>query len=952
VHVGTPRGLDERLDDVWRRALLGIPAPEVDERRPCLGRGGGDTAEERDEVLLREPVETDGTRAHPVIVFGRSPAEDDRPQMCPLTRAARRRTVRVMSEVADRLDRYEARLRQLESELAELRRLVAEEQAVSPAPEPPLWELLAPEPEPGPAPVAPEPEPRPRPVRPRRELDLSVLLGPRALAWTGGAVMLLGIVFFFVLAAERGWIGPIARVALGALASSLCVGAGLWLRRRFGDTYASVSAAGAGIAGFYATLLAAVALYDLVPRPPALALAAATAGVGAALALRWRSQTLATLGLLGANLVPLPIALQDRHLSATGTAFAALVFAATTGVALPRRWHRLHVASFTVTTLLSLGLAVHHHDWAVALLVWVVAAAGPLWLALRDRLSYLPATLLLLGAAFGGWSAALLFHGTTRGVVLLGLAAAYGAVSVALRRRDRDCASLLWAIGLTLAALAAATLLSGATLTIVWAAEAAVLAWLARRVGESRFQVAALGWLTLAYLHGLEVDAPLRKLFVENGDTRVAALSAASLAVATAAVGFFTFERDASDEPSWLADPLEALRRSQTQLRSLAAWHGGGTALYAGSLLVVTLPASWSSGHLLVAILWSALAVALVLGRLGVASLVVTAASTALVVGYDLRAVDDPQRWWAFAAVAAAAVVVAVVNDLRSRELEPLSFVALGVGAVLSVVAVAGLLDGRARGGGLLALAAAYGATGVAVLARRRDFASGLGVVALAVSAPAPVILLDGTWLVLAWATACASLAVLNRHEERLVYGALTYLGLALGQMIAFEAQPSDLFVAHRHPGHGLPAVALVLGASLVLARRTERLRNAFVWLCGGVALYGVTLLVLELGEDASGAGVVTSFQRGHTAVSAVWGAVGLTLLVAGLKHAERRLRIAGLTLFALSLVKLFVYDLAFLSSVARALSFLAVGGLILVGGFFYQRLAADLRGPDLHSHA
>ena len=42
-----------------------------------------------------------------------------------------------------------------------------------------------------------------------------------------------------------------------------------------------------------------------------------------------------------------------------------------------------------------------------------------------------------------------------------------------------------------------------------------------------------------------------------------------------------------------------------------------------------------------------------------------------------------------------------------------------------------------------------------------------------------------------------------------------------------------------------------------------------------------------------------------------------------------------------ISLAKLFLYDLAFLSSVARAFSFLAVGGVLLAAGFFYQRLAA-----------
>ena len=66
-------------------------------------------------------------------------------------------------------------------------------------------------------------------------------------------------------------------------------------------------------------------------------------------------------------------------------------------------------------------------------------------------------------------------------------------------------------------------------------------------------------------------------------------------------------------------------------------------------------------------------------------------------------------------------------------------------------------------------------------------------------------------------------------------------------------------------------------------------------------------------------------------------------------KRGGRDLRIGGLALFGVSLAKLFLYDLANLSSIARALSFLAVGALLLVGGFFYQRLAA---APDLHSTA
>ena len=111
------------------------------------------------------------------------------------------------------------------------------------------------------------------------------------------------------------------------------------------------------------------------------------------------------------------------------------------------------------------------------------------------------------------------------------------------------------------------------------------------------------------------------------------------------------------------------------------------------------------------------------------------------------------------------------------------------------------------------------------------------------------------------------------------------------------------------------------------------------VWLCGALGLYAATLAILEARRGARRRKLDTAFQRGHTAVSALWGVVGLGLLYVGLKRAggasDRRLR-----LFGISLAKLFVYDLAFLSSVARAFSFLAVGGLILVAGFFYQRLA------------
>jgi uncharacterized membrane protein len=63
-------------------------------------------------------------------------------------------------------------------------------------------------------------------------------------------------------------------------------------------------------------------------------------------------------------------------------------------------------------------------------------------------------------------------------------------------------------------------------------------------------------------------------------------------------------------------------------------------------------------------------------------------------------------------------------------------------------------------------------------------------------------------------------------------------------------------------------------------------------------------------------------------------------LLYLGLRRGWRSLRSAGFVLFGVALAKIFLYDLSQLSSIARAVSFLAVGALLLTAGFFYQRLS------------
>jgi uncharacterized membrane protein len=66
-----------------------------------------------------------------------------------------------------------------------------------------------------------------------------------------------------------------------------------------------------------------------------------------------------------------------------------------------------------------------------------------------------------------------------------------------------------------------------------------------------------------------------------------------------------------------------------------------------------------------------------------------------------------------------------------------------------------------------------------------------------------------------------------------------------------------------------------------------------------------------------------------------------------GLTRHRRALRLGGFTLLGVSLGKLFLYDLSQLSSITRALSFLAVGAVLLLAVFLTQRLTAQLGDRD-----
>jgi len=139
--------------------------------------------------------------------------------------------------------------------------------------------------------------------------------------------------------------------------------------------------------------------------------------------------------------------------------------------------------------------------------------------------------------------------------------------------------------------------------------------------------------------------------------------------------------------------------------------------------------------------------------------------------------------------------------------------------------------------------------------------------------------------------------------------------------------------------------------AAVVLARLTRDidleqaldtdlvLSRLFVAVAAVAAVYLPSLaIVAAFGRDE-----VEPSQTPQVLLSAFWAVTGLVVLTAGLLRDVRALRLGALVLLGLAVAKVFVYDLAELESIYRALSFIALGLLLLGAAFAYQRIRKEV---------
>ena len=79
--------------------------------------------------------------------------------------------------------------------------------------------------------------------------------------------------------------------------------------------------------------------------------------------------------------------------------------------------------------------------------------------------------------------------------------------------------------------------------------------------------------------------------------------------------------------------------------------------------------------------------------------------------------------------------------------------------------------------------------------------------------------------------------------------------------------------------------------------------------------------------------------------LSLLWGVYASVVLVLGFVRGWRQVRVAGLGLLAVPILKLFLIDTFELERGYRVAAFLSLGGLLLVSGFLYQRYSGVIKG-------
>ena len=228
-----------------------------------------------------------------------------------------------------------------------------------------------------------------------------------------------------------------------------------------------------------------------------------------------------------------------------------------------------------------------------------------------------------------------------------------------------------------------------------------------------------------------------------------------------------------------------------------------------------------------------------------------------------------------------------------------------------------------------------------------------VGAMAAAVAAQAQWSGTVETWALLGLALLWPALDHALRRTDGRWYGLLTWAA-AVNQLLGDALAARTAADAAFHGPWALSlwgtiAVALVLAAGLLKAGPADgeaRLARSALWVVAGLmTLFGVTAEIRRHFELRSLSRTSAELASG-LAVSAWWLVFAAALVLVGFRHSVKPLRLAGLAVAGLAVVKVVFFDLSSLDALYRVGSVFLLGLVTLSLAYLYYRNDRSARAP------
>jgi uncharacterized membrane protein len=745
----------------------------------------------------------------------------------------------------------------------------------------------------------------------------------------GVVLSLFGVGFLINEGIDRQWLVlPLEYRLMGVALFGIVLLVLGWRLRIQNRTYA-LSVQGGGVGVLFLVIWAAYQIYDLLPTGLTFGLLVAVTAATTTLAVLQDSRALAVFGVVGGFLAPI--------LSSSGSndhvalfSYYAVLDMAILAIAWFKAWRMLNVLGFVFTFGIGTLWGVDGYEPAkfattepFLVLFTVMYLAIPVLFALRtppQLRGFVDGTLTFGTPIVAFALQSRLVADTEYGLAIsaLALAAFYVGMAASLFRTRREELRVLieaqLALGVAFLTVAVPLALDARWTSAAWALQGAALVWLACRQQRKLALAAGLALQALSGAAYLEQGSAPADWPVLNGYY----LGALLLALA----GLFSAHLLDPRRERAAAAPVPAVLAGALAI-VLVLW--GGAWWFFGGLDEIErhVPSAVRFGSWLLFVAGSAVLATLLPKRIDWPRLDWLAVAlwpfAALGAVASLWAFDHPAEdlgWLAWPVAIAAMLFFLRAREERFPALRA-ALHASGYWLVTGLVAwETHWLVGRAAGGVW-------------------PEAATLAVVAVLLFATLRVTRNDG------WPFGA------HARTYALAGGGPVLAGLVLATLALNVQSPGDAaplrYVPLLNPLELVSVLVVVLllryfraladgGAGAEYAKNNGVIAGASAWFLITMAVARSVHYFAGVAYDLDSLAASTTFQ---TALSIVWGIAGLAAMIAGTRLARRSVWMTGAGLMAVVVAKLFLVDLGNTGTLARVVSFLGVGVLLLVVGYF-----------------